>query len=129
MGAQRIDGLCALPYQKVRHTMLHELRLLLGRFNRHGANNWPPDRFAAGGGIDCIVLVALDVGLYVLGGHEPYLMTELLEFARPVVGRCARFHTNETGRKFCEKRQHLRPAQRLAEYNLVAGANPDISRE
>jgi hypothetical protein len=41
--------------------------------------------------------VALDVGLHVLGRHQPDLMSQLAELARPVMRRGARFHAHRHG--------------------------------
>ena len=78
MRAQRIDGLCALPYEQVSHAVLHELRLLLGCLHRHGTDRRSTDGLTARCSIHRIVLVALDVRLHVLGWHQPYIVAKLL---------------------------------------------------
>jgi hypothetical protein len=117
--AQRIDRLCALAHEQVSYAVLHEQCLLLGRLRRHSTDRRSTDGLTARRRIDRIVLVALDVGLHVLGRHQPYVMAELLQLTRPVVGRRTRFHADETRREFGKEGQHLRSSQRLVENHLV----------
>jgi hypothetical protein len=88
-----------------------------------GADRRPPDRLAARRSIGRIVLVALDIGLHVLGRHQPYIMTEPCELARPVVGRRTRFHADQTGREFGKEGQHLCASQRPVEGHLVVAVD------
>jgi hypothetical protein len=98
---------CALTDEQVAYAVLHELCLLLWRFNRHRTDRRSSDGLTARRGIDSIVLAALDVRHHVLGRHQPYIVSELLELARPVMGRCTRFHANQAWRNLGEEGQHL----------------------
>src|SRR4051812_31315305 len=79
--------------------MLHQPALLLSRFELNKAHGRSPDRLADCLSIGGIVLVALDVRLHVLRRHQPHLVTEFHEFARPIMGRGARLHTDKAPRK------------------------------
>src|SRR5215472_6074096 len=92
--AQCVDGLCALTDEEIAHAVLHELCLLLRSLYRHSADCRTLDRLTARRSIDRIVLVALDIGLHILGRHQPHIVPELLELARPIMGRRTRFHTD-----------------------------------
>src|SRR5215468_7378885 len=101
--AQCIDALCALTNHQITHAVLHEPRLLIDRLHRHGTDRRSSDGLAARRSIDRIVLAALDVRHHVLGRHQPYIMPELLELARPVVGRRTRFHADQARRELGEE--------------------------
>jgi len=105
--AQCVDGLCALPDEQVAHAVLHQPRLLLWRLNRHCTDRRSTDRLTARRSIDRIVLAALDVRHHVLGRHQPYIVPELLELARPVMRRRTCFHADQARRELGEEGQHL----------------------
>ena len=105
--AQCIDGLCALTDEEIANAVLHELCLLLRSLYRHSTDCRTLDGLTARRGIDGIVLVALDVGFHILGRHQPHIVPELLELARPIMGRRTRFHTDQARRKLGKEGQHL----------------------
>jgi hypothetical protein len=57
------SSVSALAYQHIARAMLHQLTLLLGRFDLHETHGRPPDRLADRLGIGGIVLVALRTAL------------------------------------------------------------------
>src|ERR1035437_3873567 len=91
----------ALVFQGTRDewTTVAQPALLLGRFDRYKPHSWAPHRFADRLGVGGIVLVALDVGLYILRRHQTNLMSELRQLARPVVRRGAGLHADEDPRQ------------------------------
>src|SRR6266404_5143588 len=101
-----------------RTRIVNRIKSCLVRF---GVRNFTPthrralnslaNRFRIGG----IVLIALDVRLHVLRRHQPYLMPERGQLARPVVGRRTRFQPDHTARKPAEERQHLVATQPAAQ--------------
>src|SRR5512140_1791946 len=107
MRPQSIDQLGPLPHQQIAYPMLHQLALLLGRFDHYKPHGWAPDRFADSLGIGGIVLVALDVGLYILRRHQPNLMPELRQLTRPMMRRGTGFHADEARRQSFEELYHL----------------------
>ena len=56
-----------LPHQKSSDPMQHQDALLLARLDRNEPHVRSADRLADGLGVGCVGLVALDVGLHVLG--------------------------------------------------------------
>jgi hypothetical protein len=69
VGPHGVDQLCALLHQQIAGTMLHQLGLLLGRLHLDEAHGRTPHGLANRLSVGSIVLVALDVGLYVLCRH------------------------------------------------------------
>src|SRR5215813_406077 len=65
------------------------------------------DRFCVVG----IVLLPLHIGLYVGRRHEPDLVTERLQFTRPVMGCGACFNADQARRQLLEERQHITALQ------------------
>jgi hypothetical protein len=65
--------------------------LLRGRYDLHETRGRPPHRLANRLSIGGIVLVALDIGLHVFRRHQPYPVTKLRQFTRPVMGRGAQW--------------------------------------
>ena len=84
-----IDDCGLLPDEEVPGAMKHQATLLLRRFGRHEAHAGPLHRFTDRLGIGRIVLLALDVGLHIGRRHEPHGMPYGLQFARPMMRRCA----------------------------------------
>jgi hypothetical protein len=107
VGAKGIDELRALTHQLIAHSVLHQSALLLRRLDRNEAHGRPPNRLADRLGIGRIVLVAFDVGLYVLGRHQPNLVAKFSQLACPIMRRGTRFHAHQTRRQRREERYHL----------------------
>ena len=119
MGPQGIDQLGSLAHQQIACSMLHQSSLLLGRFDRYEPHGWPPHRLADRLSVGGIVLVALDVGLHILRRHQPDLMPELRQLARPIMRRGASFHADKTWRQCFEERNHLAAAKLLSDDDLL----------
>ena len=83
-----------------------------------------PHRFADRLGVGGIILVALDVGLHILRRHQPDLMPELRQLARPIMRRGASLHADKTWRQRFEKRQHLAAAKLLPDDDLLGRIDP-----
>jgi hypothetical protein len=103
--------------------MHRQNRLLLGRLHGHEAHRRPAHRLADRLGISRVVIVALDVSLDVLRWHQPDLMAQRRNLARPVMRRRARLYTDKTTRQRSEKAQDLRTADRLADQHHPARIN------
>jgi hypothetical protein len=54
-----------------------------------------------------ISLPVLHIALHVTGLHEPHMMAEFGQFARPVMRAGAGFHTDQAGRQALEELKHL----------------------
>src|SRR5450759_3269159 len=119
MCPQGIDQLSALAHQQIAYAMLHQPALLLGRFDRYKPHSWAPHRFADRLGVGGIVLVALDVGLYILRRPKPNLMSELRQLACPIMCRGAGFHADKARRQSFEELYHLAAAKLLPDDNLL----------
>jgi hypothetical protein len=61
-------------------------------------------------------LLALQIGLYVARRHQLHGVTDRLQLAGPMMGRRTSLDANETPRQTCEKLQHFRPADTLADH-------------
>jgi hypothetical protein len=115
MAAQRVDRRGALADQLVAHAMQYQRRLLVPGLHRHEAHARPLHRLAARLGVGRIVLVALDVGLDVLRRHQPCVVAEDPEFARPVVRAAAGLEADPAARQVGEQGQHFGARQPLAQ--------------
>ena len=123
MRPQGIDQLGALAHQQIAHSMLHQPALLLGRLDRDEPHGRAPDRFADRLGVGGIVLVALDVGLYILRRHQPNLMPELRQLTRPIMCRGAGFHADKARRQSFEELYQLAAAKLLSDDDLLGRIN------
>src|SRR5258707_1613962 len=85
MRAARVDRLGALTHQQIARTVLHQLPLLLGRFDLHETHRRAPNRLADRLGVGGIVLVTLDVGLHVFCWPHPDPAADPRELARPIM--------------------------------------------
>jgi hypothetical protein len=103
--------------------MQRQGRLLLARLDRHEPHRLACDRFADRLRVGGIILSPLHIGLHVSCGHQPHFMTQLGQFARPVMRRPASLGTDQARWQLLEEPQHLRSSQRLANYNLSACAD------
>jgi len=56
-------------------------------------------------------------------GDQPYIMSQLRKFPRPVVRAAASFHANQTGLETSKERQQLCPPLRLVEGDLFASGD------
>src|SRR4051812_2780156 len=86
MSSQCIDQLRALAHHQIASSMLHQLTLLIGRFDPNEPHGRPSNRLTDRGRVSGVVLVALDVSLDVLRWHSD-LVAEPRQFACPMVRR------------------------------------------
>jgi hypothetical protein len=121
--AQCIDQLRALTHQLISHPVLHQLPLLLHGFDRHEPHGGSPHSLADGLGIGSIVLIALNVGLHVLGRHQPDLVAKLAQLASPMVSRGASFHANQARWQGLKERHHLAAPQLLPDDHFLIGVD------
>ena len=105
------------------HAMQHHYALLLNRFRLDEAHRWPADRLADGLGIGGVVFLPLDIGLDVGRRHQPHVVAERQQFARPVVRGGAGLDADQAARQLGEKPQQPRAPQPLADDNLSLGVN------
>ena len=118
MRSQSIDQLRALADQKITCAMQHQGRLLLRRLDGYEPHARARDSLADRGGIGRIVLGAPDVSLHVARRHQTHGMSELGQLSRPVVGRRARLHADQTWRQLLEKLDDLPAAELPRDDNL-----------
>ena len=79
----------------------------------------PADRLGVGG----IILLPFDIGLHIGRRHQLHGMTEGLQFARLIVGRCACLDADDTRRLLIEEGQNPSPLQLLTNDNLAISIN------
>ena len=65
--------------------MEHQSALLLGRLGWHEPHIGPRDRFTNRFSVGHIVFLSLYVGLHVRRRHQPHVVAECLQLARPIV--------------------------------------------
>src|SRR5215218_4335844 len=85
-----------------------ELRLALQLDEAHGG---PGRGFGDRLGIALVVLLGFDVGLHVLGRHQPHLVTLLAQDTAEVVGSAAGFHCHYAGRQRSGKTDDALPSE------------------
>src|SRR6185437_14485828 len=79
----------------------------------------PGHCFADGFGVSGIVLLPLDVGLHIGRRHQAHVMTERLEFARPMMRRSTGLDANQAWRQLLEERQDVAALQLTADEHLA----------
>src|SRR5260370_1901453 len=119
MGADRIDHGLLLPDQEMACAMQHQAALLLGGLGLNEPHVGPGDRLADRLGVSGIVLLSLDVGFDIGRRHETYCVPERLEFARPVMRRCAGLNADEAWRQLLEECQDIPSLQLAADHHLA----------
>jgi hypothetical protein len=110
----------ALADQLVAHPVHHQGRLLRLGLHRNEPHAWPRYRFAAALGGGGVVLVGLDVGVHVLRRHQPHLVAQPGQLARPKMRAAAGLHADQAARQVGEERQHLGPRQPLPQHHPAA---------
>src|SRR6476660_3619264 len=103
--------------------VLHRSPLLLGRLERHKAHRRTAHRLADRRRVRRIGLVALHIGLHVPRWHQPNVVAELPELARPVMRPRARFHPDQAWRQLGEGGEHLAAPQLLLQHHLPLGTD------
>jgi hypothetical protein len=120
MRPQGIDHLGPLPDQQIARAMLHQLTLLIGRFDSHKSHARAANRLADRRGICRVVLVAPDISLHVLRRHQTDRVTELRQLTRPVVRAGTGLHADQAWRQCLEELQHLTAAKLLPDDDLLS---------
>src|SRR5271167_3383540 len=123
MRPHSIDQLGALAHQQIAYPMLHQPALLFGRLDRDKPHGRASHRLADRLGVGGIVLVALDVGLYILCRHQPNLMPELRKFTRPMVRCRAGLHADKARRQSLEELYYLAATELLSHDDLLGRIN------
>src|SRR5262249_26302901 len=70
MRPQGIDHLSPLPDQQIARAMLHQLTLLLGRFDPDKTHGGAANRLADRPDVGRVILVALNISLHILRRHH-----------------------------------------------------------
>src|SRR6266850_1470846 len=86
----RVNHCGLLAAEQMTCAVKHQAALLLKRLCWHKPHVGSRDRFANSLSVSCIVLLTLDVGLHVSRRHQSHGIAKCLQFARPMVRRCAR---------------------------------------
>src|SRR3979411_705567 len=96
--SDRVNYRGLLADEQMACAVKHQAALLLGRLGWHKPHVGSGDRLANRLSVSCIVLLTLDVGLHVSRRHQSHGMAKRLEFARPMVRRCARPNSDHNRR-------------------------------
>src|SRR6516225_7737403 len=75
--------------------MQHQQGLLISRLDRHEPHRWPCHGLADGGRVGSIVFRPFDITLHVARRHQTDVVTELGDFASPMMSGSAGFHTDQ----------------------------------
>ena len=118
----RVNHRGLLADEQMTCAVKHQAALLLERLCWHKPHVGSRDRFANSLSVSCIVLLTLDVGLHVSRRHQSHGMAKCLQFARPMVRRCARLNADQT-RRHLEERQDRAALQLAADDHLAGGIN------
>src|SRR5262249_31786549 len=95
----------------------HQHALLLAVLDRHKSHRWPRDGLADRRRIGRVVLAALHIGFDIGRRHEPCVMPQPPEFARPLMRRCARFHANAARRQIGKELENSPSTKPLADHH------------
>ena|SRR5271165_6555870 len=86
MSPQSVDRARAPADEVIANAMQCHCWSLFKRFHRHKAHARPLDRLAARFSISGVVLVGLDIWTDKFRRHQPDVVTETCDFARPMIG-------------------------------------------
>src|SRR6266567_5610145 len=99
--------------------MEHQTTLLLGRLGLNVSHVCPGNCFADCLGVGGIVLVSLHVRLDIGWRHQANGVAECVEFARPMMRRCAGLDTDETRRQLLEESNDVTTLQLAPDDHLA----------
>ena len=119
MAAQGVERRRALPDQQLADAMAHQRGLVLDRAYRNEALARPPFRLADRRRVDCVALVAPDIGLHVRRRNELHREAERLQLPPPVMRRGTGLHRHHAPRKRVEKLQKRSAIDRASNDNLT----------
>ena len=120
MTADGVDQHGPLTHQQLASPVQHQYSLALGALDRHEPHGRPGHRLADRFGITRVGLATLHVRLDVGRRHQPNLVAEPDQLARPVVARSASLHSDQARREGLEKLQHLGATQLLSGGDLAS---------
>jgi len=99
--------------------MQHQQGLLIGRLDRHEPHRWACHGLTDGGCIGSIVFRPFDIALHVARRHQTHGVTELGDFARPMMSGSAGFHTDQARRNLAKEVDELLAPQLTADDDLA----------
>src|SRR5688572_3734314 len=123
MRSDRIDDRGLLTDEQMTRAMKRQATLLLRRLRLHEPHVRPANSLADCLRVSSIVLLPLHVGLHIGRRHEPDLVTERLQFPRPMMRRSASFDANQARRNILEECQHVTALQLPAENYIACRVN------
>src|SRR5260221_6350232 len=112
-----------LSDQEITRLVQHQHSLLVDRLYGNEPHRRSRRRLGNRLGVCRIGLAALHIRLHIGRRHQPDLMSACDQFTRPVMGRRARLHTDQTRREDAEELQHLATTQLPADHNLAVSIN------
>lgn len=121
--AQLVGEHRALPDQQIAHPMDTNRGLLWCALDRDKAHCRTAHRLADRRRVRRIVLVPPHIGFGVSRRDQPHLMPQLVQLARPVVGRRARLDPDHAAWPPGKPCQHLRAPQRAANHHRATAIN------
>jgi hypothetical protein len=90
---------------------VHQNSLIADRPYRHEPHRRSTDRFTNCRRVSRIVLLPANVGLDIVGWHQPSVVPEFDQLAGPVVSRTAGLQAYDAGRQSSEERQYVLASQ------------------
>src|SRR5512144_1162686 len=111
VSANGADETAPLADQQLAGTVEEKSGPLIGALERHEPHRWTPDRCADRLGIGHVVLLARDVGLDKPRRHQPHLMAQGGDLARPVMGGVACLHADKSRLEICKQSHNLCPTK------------------
>jgi hypothetical protein len=91
--------------------VVHQNSLIADRPYRHEPHRRSTDRFTNRRRVSRIVLLPANVGLDIVGWHQPSVVPEFDQLAGPVVSRTAGLQAYDAGRQSSEQRQYVLASQ------------------
>ncbi|ANB35838.1 hypothetical protein A6024_18055 [Rhodovulum sulfidophilum] len=122
--ADHVHDLGLLPDHKIAGAVDRQDRLLIFRLQFDEAHRGSAHRLANRLGIDRVGLAPLHIGFHIARRHQPDVVTELAQFAAPVMGGPTRLHPDDAGRQGLEELQKLGALHRLVENDAPIRGNP-----
>src|SRR5690349_14637828 len=96
--------------------MDHKHRLLLDRLQRHKSHGRPGQSFADRLSVDCVILPAFDIRLYIHRVHHTNAVAQRAQLSGPVMGRTARLHPDVAWWKLLEMSEEFTSGELLARH-------------
>ncbi len=103
--------------------MQHQTALLLGGLGLNEPHVCPSNCFADCRGVSGIILVSLHVRLDIGWRHQAHGVAERLEFARPMMRRCAGLDPDETRRQLLEESNDIAALQLAPDDHIAFRVN------